>query len=63
MEKLFLTPIEASKYLKCDPYSLNIMAKKGKLPFPHIMVGNRLKIPKKPFLNYLGVSEEEVKVC
>lgn len=59
MEKLFLTPKEASKYLKCDPFSLNLMAKRKELPFPYILVGRQLKIPTKPFFNWLGVDEEQ----
>lgn len=59
MEKLFLTPKEASKYLKCDPFSLNLMAKRKELPFPYILVGRQLKIPTKPFLNWLGIDEDE----
>ena len=37
-----------------SPYLLNVKAKSGSLPFPAFFVGNRLKIPRIPFLRYLG---------
>lgn len=58
-EKLYLTPLEASKYLHCSAYYFNVSAKAGKLPFEHMFVGNRLKIFKKDFFEKLGIEEEE----
>lgn len=58
-EKLYLTPQEASKYLNCCAYYLNVSAKEGKLPFAHIFIGNRLKIFKKDFFEKLGIKEQE----
>lgn len=49
-----ITPSEAARVLSCAPYLLNVKAKSGSLPFPAFFVGNRLKIPRIPFLRYLG---------
>ena len=49
-----ISPARAAKALRCTPYLLNILHKDGKLPFPAIKVGNRLKIMRIPFLKYLG---------
>lgn len=62
-ERDYFIPKEASKYLNCDPYNLNLLAKEDKLPFPYIMVGNRLKIPKKSFLEWLGIEEDGAEQC
>lgn len=50
-----ISPTAAAKALKCTPYLLNILYKNGQLPFPAMLVGNRLKIMRIPFLKYLGV--------
>ena len=49
-----ITPTEAAKVLQCAPYALNLKAKEGQLPFPAFFVGNRLRIPRIPFLRYIG---------
>jgi len=51
----WLSPRQASGVLNCNPYSINIHAKsdpKG-LGFPIIKMGTRIKIPKKPFVDFL----------
>lgn len=54
-EKPIITPREAARVLHCTPYLLNLQLKKGTLPFPAFVVGQRVKIPRVPFLKYLGV--------
>lgn len=52
--KACITATEAAKVLQCAPYALNIKAKENALPFPAFFVGNRLRIPRIPFLKFLG---------
>lgn len=52
--KVCITPTEAARVLQCTPYALNIKARENALPFPAFFVGNRLRIPRIPFLKYLG---------
>ena len=54
-----ISPTRAAKALKCTPYLLNILYKNGQLPFPAMMMGNRLKIMRIPFLRYLGYGTNE----
>ena len=56
-----ISPTRAAKALKCTPYLLNILYKNGQLPFPAMMVGNRLKIIRIPFLKYLGYEKGEAQ--
>ena len=49
-----ITAAEAARVLHCAPYLLNLKARNGALPFPAFFVGNRLKIPRLPFLRFLG---------
>lgn len=57
-EKLFLTPAEVARVLNCDPQAVRIMArtKPERLGFPVTVVGTRTRIPRVPFLRYLGVA-------
>ena len=52
----FLTPAQAAKILQCDPHVLRITARENRdrLGFPVICVGNRVKIPREPFLHYVA---------
>lgn len=45
---------QAAKALHCTPYLLAVRISEGNLPFPAFKVGNRTKIPRIPFLRYLG---------
>ena len=45
---------EASAFLGCDRYSLNISAKAGMLGIPFFFAGNRLKISKRGLLENAG---------
>lgn len=54
----FLTPTQAAPVLKCTPYFISLMAKteenRKALGFPVIRIGTRTKIPRVPFLRYMG---------
>lgn len=54
-----LTPSDVAPVLGCHPYAINVMAKEdpARLGFPVCMVGNRVKIPRRAFLRWLGYEE------
>ena len=56
-----LTPAEVSKTLRCSAQWLRMMArqKPDQLPFPVMVVGRNVKIPRRPFLAYMGISPED----
>lgn len=53
------TPNDVAGVLGVNPYSINIMARDcpEQLGFPVFKVGNRVKIPKIPFLKRMGVTQ------
>ena len=55
MAKDFLTDEQVAPVLKCNPATLHMQAIKGpkKLGFPVIVMGSRVKIPRRPFLAYM----------
>ena len=53
-----ITPQDAADILQCSRYAINVMVKSGECPFPAMMVGTRVKIPRIPFLQYLGYLKE-----
>lgn len=59
-DKVLLTPSDVSKVLGCDPYTISLVARDApeKLGFPIMRVGTRTKIPRKPFLRFLGEDVE-----
>lgn len=63
-EKHFMTPAEVAGVLGCDTYKISVMAmtEEGRkdLGFPVIRLGTRTKIPRIPFLRYMGW-EGEIK--
>lgn len=52
LEKDMLAPADVCKVLKCAAYRINVATRDGKnpFPFPVIRLGNRVRIPKIPFL-------------
>lgn len=52
----YLTPAEVAKVLGVNPYRINLQVKKDKregtnsFPFPTILIGTRVKIPRQAFL-------------
>lgn len=55
-DKVMLTPSDVAPILGCEPYAINIQAHEdpSKLGFPVIITGRRIRIPKGPFLAYIG---------
>lgn len=60
VDKLYLTPAEVADLLNCDPQAIRDAARHNpeQLGFPTMRVGNRTKIPRMPFLRWLGIEEE-----
>jgi len=56
VKKEYLTPRQVSGILCCMPYMINIQARDApeRLGFPVIKMKSRVRIPKKPFLRFLG---------
>jgi excisionase family DNA binding protein len=52
LDKSMLVPADVAKYLGCSAYTINIATRDGKnpFPFPVIRMGNRVRIPKEPFI-------------
>jgi hypothetical protein len=59
MTEDFITPAAAASVMKMDTGRLIGYARGGQLPFPVVVSGNRVKIPRIGFLRFLGVEEEE----
>ena len=55
-QKLYLTPADIAPILHCDPQCIREQAKQdpAKLGFPIIILGHRTRIPRIPFLKFLG---------
>lgn len=56
-DKAVLIPKDIAPVLQCDPYTISLMARDcpERLGFPVCRVGTRTKIPRIPFLKWLGV--------
>lgn len=54
--KIYLTPADIAPILHCDPQCIRAQAQSdpSKLGFPLIIVGTRVKVPRIPFLRFLG---------
>lgn len=59
----FYKPEDIAGILKCNPHTIRILARGGGLPFPCICIGNRVKIPKAGFDNWMrgGVNNDAVR--
>ena len=57
-DREFFTPQEVSFVLGADPQTIRLQARLRPelLNFPVIVMGNRVKIPRIPFLRYMGVA-------
>lgn len=55
MDTPVITPAVAASFLKCNPHWIRVAArqKPGLLGFPVSVVGNRTKIPRIPFIQFL----------
>lgn len=56
-DKPMLTPTDISEVFGSDPQTIRITARERPdlLGFPVVIVGNRVKIPRIPFLKFMGV--------
>lgn len=56
-EKPFLTPGDIAPVLRSDPQTIRVTARTTpeRVGFPFVFTGNRMKIPRLPFLRFLGV--------
>lgn len=52
----FITPKVAAQYLGCDPHWLRLVARQQpeRLGFPVCCIRSRVKIPRIPFIKFLG---------
>lgn len=52
----FLSPADIAEVLQCDPQSIRGQAQSdsSKLGYPVIIINRRIRIPRIPFLRYLG---------
>lgn len=55
--KIWLTPADVAPVLHCDPQCIRVQAQKdpSRLGYPVIVMGSRVRIPRIPFLKFLGV--------
>lgn len=56
-----LRPVDVAPIIGCDPQWVRDTARSNPeaLGFPSIVVGSRVKIPRIPFLRFLGYREED----
>lgn len=58
MENVFLIPAQVAQVLGCSQYYINVASQtpdgRAYLGFPVTRIGNRVKIPRIPFLRYMG---------
>lgn len=56
-EKNFFTPADICAVIGCDPNKIRIAARLEPelLGFPVSVMGSRVRIPKLPFLRYMGI--------
>ena len=60
-DKVFLTPADVAPILGMDPHSIRLIARQRPelLKFEFIISGNRTKIPRIPFLRYIGINVDQ----
>lgn len=56
LDKDILTPGDVAPFLNCDPMTIRLQARKDPkmLGFPVIVMGNRVKIPRRPFVEFIS---------
>lgn len=61
LDKEMLVPADIAPILGCSQYTINVVTRDGKnpFPFPIIRMGTRVRIPKKPFIK--AIRGEEIK--
>ena len=57
-KEAFLTANDVCGVLACDPHQVRVCARQRPdlLGFSVVIIGNRVKIPRIPFLRFMGVS-------
>ena len=60
-DKVFLTPADVAPILGMDPHSIRLIARQRPelRKFEFILSGNRTKIPRIPFLRYIGINVDQ----
>lgn len=53
-DKVFLLPKDIAPVIGSNEQTIRVAARMGLLGFPVTFVGNRTKIPRIPFLEYIG---------
>ena len=53
MDIAYLAPWQVAKILHCKPYDINVKYKEGKLEYPAIKDGNRVKVLREPFIRFV----------
>ena len=58
-DKTVLTPADVAEVLHAGAHDIRIAARQNPtgLGFPVVIIGTRIKIPKVPFLRFLGVDD------
>lgn len=58
-KSIYLSVSEVASVLHCDPQALRVQAHTNPqaLGYPVIIIGRRVRIPRIPFLHYLGYKE------
>ena len=61
LDKPFLTPKEVAGVLGSDPQTIRVTARTApeRVGFPFTFTGNRMKIPRIPFLRFMEGRESE----
>lgn len=64
VDKAMLRPTDIAPIIGCDPQWVRDTARENPaaLGFPVLVVGTRVKIPRVPFLKFLGYAGEEATV-
>ena len=64
-QKPFLTPDDVSGVLGSNPQTIRVTARQRPdlIGYEFTFVGNRMKIPRIPFLRFMGINTEEVTSC
>ena len=63
-DKEMLTPQDIAPILGCNHYKITVQARQDKrdgvnnLGFPAMVIGVHVKIPRRPFMKFLGLKEE-----
>lgn len=59
MDREMLTPEIVSRCWGVSQYAVNILAKENRLPFPYIINGNRVIVPKRAFIKWMSGEKTE----